>query len=75
MRSAYVDAYEEMFEQTSTKAAPWTVIAANDKKSARIKGLETVVAALGDGVDLAYPPIDPALRKTAEKALGVKIGD
>ena len=75
LRSAYLDAYEDMFAETSTKHAPWTVIAADDKKWARIKGLETVVAALGDGVDLAYPPIDPAVRKLAEKTLGVKIGD
>jgi polyphosphate kinase 2 (PPK2 family) len=74
-RSAYLEAYEEMFAETSTKHAPWTVIAADDKKWARIKGLETVVAALGYGIDLAYPPIDPAVRKAAEKALGVKIGD
>nr|WP_310522433.1 polyphosphate kinase [Polymorphobacter sp.] len=73
MREAYLDAYEEMFDQTSTKLAPWTVIAANDKKWARIRGLEAVVAALGEGVDLNYPPADPAVRAAAEKALGVKL--
>jgi polyphosphate kinase 2 (PPK2 family) len=73
-RDAYIQAYEEMFDHTSTKAAPWTVIAGDDKKSARIKGLETVVAALGKDIDLSYPPVDPAVRKAAEAALGVKIG-
>lgn len=73
LRSAYVEAYEEMFARTSTKAAPWTLIAADDKKWSRIKGLEAVVATLGEGIDLAHPPIDPALRKLAEKALDVKL--
>jgi polyphosphate kinase 2 (PPK2 family) len=74
-REAYIQAYEEMFEHTSTKSAPWTVIAGDDKKSSRIEGLQTVVAALGKGIDLSYPPIDPAVRKAAEAALGVKIGE
>lgn len=72
-RAAYLEAYHDMFDKTSTKIAPWTVIAANDKKSARIKGLQKVVDVLGDGVDLAYPPVDPELRKIAEKALGKKL--
>ena len=72
-RAGYLEAYHDMFDKTSTKIAPWTVIAANDKKSARIKGLQKVVDVLGDGVDLAYPPVDPELRKIAEKALGKKL--
>jgi len=73
MRAAYIDAYEDMFDKTSTVAAPWTVIAANDKKSARLKGIETVVAALSEGVALEYPPADPELVAIAAKALGKKI--
>lgn len=73
MRAEYLKAYEEMFDQTSTPAAPWTIIAANDKKWARIKGLEAVVAALDDGVDMDYPPADPKLIAAAEKALGTKL--
>lgn len=72
-RAEYVEAYEEMFARTSTPAAPWSVIAADDKKWSRIAGIEAVVAALGEGVDLNYPPIDPKVRAVAEKALGVKI--
>jgi AMP-polyphosphate phosphotransferase len=74
-RSAYVRAYEEMFDRTSTKDAPWTVIAGDDKKASRIKGLQTVVAALGKDIDLSYPPLDPKVRKAAEAALGVRIGE
>ena len=73
MRAEYIEAYEEMFAETSTKAAPWVVIAADDKKWARIAGLEAVVKALQEGIDLDYPPIDPAVRKVAQKALGVEI--
>ena len=70
MREAYLDAYEEMFDQTSTKLAPWTAIAADDKKWARIRGLEAVVAALGEGVDLNYPPARADV-VAAAKAAGV----
>lgn len=73
MRAAYLEAYDDMFDKTSTTAAPWTVIAANDKKSARITGIETVIAALSEGVTLEYPPADTALVAIAGKALGTKI--
>ncbi len=72
-REAYLDAYHDMFERTSTDIAPWTVIAANDKKTARIASLQQVVDVLGKDVDLAYPPVDPALQKLAEQALGKKL--
>ena len=73
MRDAYTKAYEDMFDKTSTKRAPWHVIAADDKKSARLAGLEATIAVLGEGVDLTYPAIDHELRKVAEKALGVTL--
>ena len=71
MRAEYVEAYEDMFAKCD--AVPWTVIAADDKKSARIAGLEAAVAALGAGVDLEYPPVPDELRVVAEQALGVKL--
>lgn len=74
-RAEYIDAYEAMLDKTSTKAAPWTVIAADDKKTARIAGLEAVVAGLGAGVDLTFPDIAPELRAIAEKTLGVTLAD
>ncbi len=73
LRDDYADAYEEMFDRTSTKAAPWTVIAADDKKMARLAGIEAVIEILGRGVDLTYPPVDPELRAVAEAALGIKL--
>ncbi len=69
-RSAYVDAYEEMFERTDTKIAPWHIIGANHKKHARIAGLEILAERLAEGLDLTDPPLDPELRKLAEKELG-----
>lgn len=72
-RDRYVDAYEDMFDRTSTECAPWTIISADDKKSARIAGIEAAIAALGKGVDLSYPPVDPDLKALAEKALGVTL--
>lgn len=43
---AYVLAVDEMVKRTSPKAAPWHVIAANDKRWARVSVLETVVKQL-----------------------------
>jgi polyphosphate kinase 2 (PPK2 family) len=73
LRDEYTEAYEDMFDKTSSKAVPWTVIAADDKKAARLAGIEAVIAALGAGVDLTYPPLDPELRRVAEAALGIKL--
>ena len=42
----YVEAVNEMVIRTSTTAAPWIIVEANDKYYARIKVLETVVHAL-----------------------------
>jgi polyphosphate kinase 2 (PPK2 family) len=43
---AYVEAYEDTFERTSTATAPWTLVEGNDKGWARVKVCETVVNAL-----------------------------
>jgi polyphosphate kinase 2 (PPK2 family) len=42
----YEAAVEDMLHETSTPAAPWTVVEANDKRHARVKVLATVTAAL-----------------------------
>ncbi len=65
-RDDYSEAYEDMFDRCAD--VPWTVIAADDKKAARLAGLEAAIAVLGKGVDLTYPPVDPELRRVAEKA-------
>jgi polyphosphate kinase 2 (PPK2 family) len=40
---AYQEAAADMIERTSTAAAPWTLIEANDKYHARLKVLDTLV--------------------------------
>lgn len=42
----YLNAAADMFERTSTDAAPWTIIATDDKYSARIKVLKTILKCL-----------------------------
>lgn len=42
----YEAAVNELIERTSTHAAPWTLVEANDKRWARVKTLETVCDAL-----------------------------
>jgi polyphosphate kinase 2 (PPK2 family) len=72
-RQAYLEAYEEMFERTDTPYAPWHIVGANHKKAARLEGMRIIADRLAEGVDLADPPLDPAIRKLAEKELGVKL--
>jgi polyphosphate:AMP phosphotransferase len=50
-RADYERAVEEMVARTSTTEAPWKVVAAEDKRHARIEVLETVVGALEDALD------------------------
>jgi AMP-polyphosphate phosphotransferase len=56
-RAAYEDAVEEMLERTDTAAAPWTVVAAEDKRTARITVVRTVCDAIEKA--LAARGIDP----------------
>ncbi len=42
----YEAALTEMVDRTSTPRAPWTLVEANDKRHARVKVLETIVARL-----------------------------
>ena len=42
----YRDAVGDMVDRTSTEIAPWTLVAANDKRSARVKVLRTINEAI-----------------------------
>lgn len=68
---AYTEAIDDMLEKTSTDAAPWTVIAANCKKHARIAAMEAIVDELGRDVDLSPPPMSPEVLAAARKHLHV----
>jgi polyphosphate kinase 2 (PPK2 family) len=49
--SAYREAVAEMLERTTTTTAPWTIVEAEDKLWARVRALETVIAALERKLD------------------------
>jgi PPK2 family polyphosphate:nucleotide phosphotransferase len=58
--SAYMSAYSACLSATSTAEAPWYVIPADDKKSARLAVAEILIGHL-EALDLHYPP--PSLGK------------
>lgn len=47
----YKDAYNDMFDKTSPKEAPWHIIPGDCKRHARLEVLETVVKALEESLD------------------------
>lgn len=47
----YEDAIDDMFEKTSTKPAPWHLVAANRKWHARVTVCETAVKALSEALE------------------------
>ncbi len=58
----YQKAYEACLSATSTKAAPWFVVPADDKANARLIISQIVLAAL-DQLKLSYPQPDQAHRQ------------
>jgi polyphosphate kinase 2 (PPK2 family) len=49
-RDTYSKAVEDMVAKTSTEIAPWTLVEAENKRWARVKVLETVIAAMEAGM-------------------------
>lgn len=70
-RNDYLKAMDEMFRQTDTRWAPWTVIDGNDKKAARIAALTHIADRLEALVPMDPPPTDPELEALARKELGL----
>ena len=62
----YMHAYEETIHHTSTKEAPWYVVPADNKWYTRLVVAAAVVETL-ESLDLAYPGVDPKLRKELEE--------
>jgi polyphosphate kinase 2 (PPK2 family) len=61
-RKAYKRAIEDMVERTSTEWAPWSLVEAESKRFARVKVVETVNAAIEDGMrrhGIDVPPGPP----------------
>jgi len=71
----YIDAYEEMFNETSTDWAPWFIIPADHKWFTRLCVSEIIVATL-KSLGLKYPKVSPAelveLQKAKEELLNEK---
>lgn len=68
-RADYLDALHDMFAQTDTKHAPWTVIDGNSRKAGRIAALTAIANQLEAHVPMKPPAIDPEFEKMARAAL------
>ena len=67
----YMEAYEEMIQETATKDSPWYVVPADNKWFTRVVVAAAVIEALTD-LDLAYPEVGEDKLKelsTAKKKL------
>ena len=60
-----------MLIETSTAAAPWHVVPANDKRHARIAALREIVRTLGAEVEVAPITPDDRVLDAAEGLLNV----
>ncbi len=69
----YKKAYQDMFDRTATRAAPWTVIPADHKWTARVHVLEAVAEGLAQGIDVEPPPFDPEVLREAGRELGITV--
>jgi polyphosphate kinase 2 (PPK2 family) len=60
-RKPYEKAVEEMIERTSSPEAPWTIVEAENKRWARVKVLDTVIAAIEAGLRANGVKVPPQL--------------
>jgi polyphosphate kinase 2 (PPK2 family) len=58
-RKEYEDAVEDMLERTSHPDSAWTLVEAEDKRYARVKVVESVVAAIEAGLAARKIPVPP----------------
>ncbi len=63
----YMNAYQDMVVHTASKHAPWYVVPADNKWFTRLVVAATVVDTL-EGLNLAYPEVDPQERKELDAA-------
>lgn len=62
----YAKAYETMIRETSTKAAPWYVVPADNKWFTRLVVAAAIIEALGS-LNLEFPKVSPAQKKELDK--------
>jgi PPK2 family polyphosphate:nucleotide phosphotransferase len=63
----YMQAYEDMIQNTSSKHAPWHVVPADHKWFTRLVVAEAIIDVL-EGLDVAFPELDADGRKELKKA-------
>ncbi|HEY6251002.1 MAG TPA: polyphosphate kinase 2 family protein [Candidatus Angelobacter sp.] len=63
----YMNAYEEMIQQTATPHAPWYVVPADHKWFTRLVVSSAIIETLKE-LKLSYPKVDPARHKELEAA-------
>jgi PPK2 family polyphosphate:nucleotide phosphotransferase len=63
----YMEAYEDVLNQTNTEWAPWYVIPADRKWVAHALVSEAIVTQI-KGLKLTYPVVSPEMREALEKA-------
>ncbi len=68
---AYETAIDEMFERTSTTAAPWLVVPFEDKRYGRIMAIRAIVDRLKQDVDLRSPTLDERVLDAARHHLDI----
>ena len=70
----YMEAYEDMIQNTATKEAPWYVVPADNKWFTRVVVAAAVIDALA-GLDLKYPKVsDSKLKELAAAKRALKAG-
>lgn len=67
----YTSAVEEMLERTTTPEAPWVVVPANHKWTARLTVLNETVRFLSQGIDVGVPELAPDVAAAAGRLLGL----
>jgi PPK2 family polyphosphate:nucleotide phosphotransferase len=63
----YMQAYEEMIRNTSTKRAPWYVVPADHKWFSRLVVAEALISAM-ENLDLSFPKMDADKKKELKAA-------
>jgi AMP-polyphosphate phosphotransferase len=74
-RKQYLEAYKDMLDKTDTDHAPWHVVASDDKRHARLAGLQILVDELSRGTKITPQELDPEVASAAFKLWGWKPKD
>lgn len=63
----YMFCYEDLLNKTSKEHAPWYIIPADDKPTARLLVAKTILETLQQYKDMKYPEIDKETKENLEK--------